>query len=164
MKVKIITLNYSNVLERFDTSAFDDFIKDKEINEMRDHFFETNGNTHLLLIIFYSQLQASNLHQDKKLKNKEEYKKLLTDNDLTLFQTLKEWRNSLAKSKGIPPYIIFDNTHLAHIAHQRPQSKTGLLKIEGIGIKKGEQYWPLLEPLLKPVGEVKKMEDQHEAS
>ncbi len=34
MKVKILTLNYSNALEGFDTSAFDDFIKDKEINEM----------------------------------------------------------------------------------------------------------------------------------
>lgn len=58
IRLKILTLKYSSLLESFDTALFDDFIKDKELIEVREHFFSARGNPHLTLLIIYDQMPA----------------------------------------------------------------------------------------------------------
>jgi len=44
MRVKILTLKYSDRLDGFDTSEIDDFVKDKDLLEIRDHVFLSGGS------------------------------------------------------------------------------------------------------------------------
>jgi superfamily II DNA helicase RecQ len=57
-----------------------------------------------------------------------------------LFNTLRDWRAERCKKDGVPPYVICTNQQLAAVVAQRPQSLTGLMRIEGIGKAKAEKY------------------------
>ncbi len=57
-----------------------------------------------------------------------------------LFQALRQLRLALAKSQGVPPYVIFHDSTLAEMAHLRPSRLEQLSGITGIGQAKLERY------------------------
>ena len=57
-----------------------------------------------------------------------------------LFETLRSWRTELARERGVPPYVIFDNKTLVELAIAKPESLTALLEISGVGEKKAERH------------------------
>lgn len=64
----------------------------------------------------------------------------LSTRDRELFDLLRNWRVELAKSKGVPPYVIFHDKTLASIATERPLDMVELLQISGVGEKKAGRY------------------------
>ncbi|MEM9939490.1 MAG: DNA helicase RecQ [Pseudomonadota bacterium] len=64
----------------------------------------------------------------------------LSERDRLLFDVLRSWRVELAKSKGVPPYVIFHDKTLAEIASERPSDLSQLRQITGVGEKKVERY------------------------
>ena len=64
----------------------------------------------------------------------------LSDTDRDLFETLRDWRTELAKSRKVPPYVIFHDKVLADIAQQRPMSRDAMLAISGVGEKKADLH------------------------
>ncbi len=57
-----------------------------------------------------------------------------------LFQALRRLRLALAKSQGVPPYVIFHDSTLAEMAQLRPSRLEQLHGITGIGQAKLERY------------------------
>ncbi|MDJ0942313.1 MAG: DNA helicase RecQ [Kiloniellales bacterium] len=57
-----------------------------------------------------------------------------------LFQDLRQLRLALAKSQGVPPYVIFHDSTLAELARLRPSRLEQLHGITGIGQAKLERY------------------------
>ena len=57
-----------------------------------------------------------------------------------LFQALRKLRLGLAKSQGVPPYVIFHDSTLAEMARLRPSRLDQLSGITGIGQAKLERY------------------------
>ncbi len=66
----------------------------------------------------------------------------------SLFETLRGWRASEAKTQGVPPYVIFHDTVLREIAAVRPARIDDLAMIKGIGTSKLERYGQLLLSLV----------------
>jgi ATP-dependent DNA helicase RecQ len=64
----------------------------------------------------------------------------LSGRDQDLFEALRGWRTQTAKTRGVPPYVIFHDRTLAEIAKERPGSPEALRQISGIGEKKAERY------------------------
>jgi ATP-dependent DNA helicase RecQ len=60
--------------------------------------------------------------------------------DNALFERLRSWRASTAKTAGVPPYVIFHDATLSAIAAAQPTSHAELGGISGIGVKKLERY------------------------
>jgi ATP-dependent DNA helicase RecQ len=60
--------------------------------------------------------------------------------DEPLFQALRALRKSIADEKNLPPYVIFGDTPLRHMARRYPQSKADFLNIPGVGSQKLEDY------------------------
>jgi ATP-dependent DNA helicase RecQ len=60
--------------------------------------------------------------------------------DETLFQALRALRKSIADEKSLPPYVIFGDTPLRHMARRYPQSKADFLNIPGVGSQKLDDY------------------------
>ncbi len=56
--------------------------------------------------------------------------------DEKLFNELRELRRSLAKERGVPPYLIFNDRTLAEMAAKKPMTIAALLQIKGVGDKK----------------------------
>ena len=54
MHIRVFTLRFDDLLGRFDDALMLDFIKDKQVITIRDHFFMREGYPFLAVIITYS--------------------------------------------------------------------------------------------------------------
>ncbi|MBL8862223.1 MAG: DNA helicase RecQ [Planctomycetes bacterium] len=70
--------------------------------------------------------------------------------DEALFGRLRELRRSLAKERGVPPYLIFNDRTLAEMAAKKPRTIEELLRVKGVGDKKAAD---LGEEFLRAIGE-----------
>jgi len=57
-----------------------------------------------------------------------------------LFDVLRAWRGEVARSHGVPAYVIFHDAVLRDIALARPASLDDLSHINGVGARKLEAY------------------------
>jgi ATP-dependent DNA helicase RecQ len=58
--------------------------------------------------------------------------------DRELFEKLRAVRLQIARSRGVPPYVIFHDTTLRDMARVRPQSVAELRTVYGVGARKAE--------------------------
>ena len=57
-----------------------------------------------------------------------------------LFEALRECRRDLARSAGVPPYVIFHDSTLREMARVQPMSQSELSRIGGVGTRKLDAY------------------------
>jgi ATP-dependent DNA helicase RecQ len=57
-----------------------------------------------------------------------------------IFQALRQWRAEIARSHGVPAYVIFHDATLREIALARPDSLASLGHVNGVGVRKLESY------------------------
>ena len=58
--------------------------------------------------------------------------------DRTLFEQLRAVRLDVARSRNVPPYVIFHDATLRDMARLRPTTLTELLDVRGVGARKAE--------------------------
>lgn len=80
--------------------------------------------------------------QDKISKKKKKSGPVaeLGEDDLRLFETLRELRKQLAREQGVPPYVIFGDAALVEMSRERPTSEEQFLEINGVGQVKLERH------------------------
>lgn len=86
--------------------------------------------------------------QEKKGKTKSESKKtrkraglaMLSEADEALFKQLRDLRMQLARKEKVPPYLIFSDKSLTHMCQLKPQNKTEMLAVTGVGAYKYVKY------------------------
>ncbi|MEI6838699.1 MAG: DNA helicase RecQ [Alcaligenaceae bacterium] len=57
-----------------------------------------------------------------------------------IFEALRNWRAGIARSHGVPAYVIFHDATLREIALARPDSLELLSHVNGVGVRKLESY------------------------
>lgn len=62
--------------------------------------------------------------------------------DRDLFEQLRQLRLELANERGVPPYVVFHDSTLRHLARQRPSTAEGLLRVPGVGQRKADDFGP----------------------
>ena len=62
--------------------------------------------------------------------------------DLELFERLRELRRELARERGVPPYVIFNDKTLLSMAGRKPRTPEELRAIKGVGDKKAADLGP----------------------
>ena len=58
--------------------------------------------------------------------------------DRDLFERLRSVRLEIARSRGVPPYVIFHDATLREMARLRPTSIDALLAVKGVGARKAD--------------------------
>ncbi len=158
MLVRIMTLPFHSAMGGFDDSELRNFIKDKDVIAIQDHLFIRNEVPYLTLIIKYFLLRAEDAISkpvQQNTKRVENWKELLSEADLGLFNMLREWRSRQCQKEGVPPYILFTNKQLAEIVKLRPQTVSEIGKVEGVGTTKIEKYGIDVLRIFQPSGESK---------
>lgn len=160
MLVRVITLRFSTVMDGFDDTELTDFIKDKSVISLREHFFIRNETPYLVVVVVYDPVQETaainkkgNEIGNNRKKRDESWRMLLNDKNMPIFDTLRGWRSERCKKEGIPPYVICNNKQLANIVKTCPQSIAELMQIEGIGKAKAVKYGQEILALLKDTNE-----------
>jgi ATP-dependent DNA helicase RecQ len=64
----------------------------------------------------------------------------LSSSDAALFEELRAERMKIAKTLGVPPYVVFPDTTLIAMASERPGNAEQMLAISGVGQAKLERY------------------------
>ena len=67
-------------------------------------------------------------------------KGLVSEDDAPVLSALKAKRRALAETAGVPAYIIFTDKTLIDIAQKRPSNLDEMLRINGVGAKKLENF------------------------
>jgi len=74
--------------------------------------------------------------------------------DVRLFEMLKTLRRQMAKTKGLPPYVIFQDPSLEEMATVYPTTKDELASVNGVGMGKVNKFGQaFLEVIQKYVDE-----------
>ena len=60
--------------------------------------------------------------------------------DEQLFDALRQVRQRIARERGVPPYVIFHDTTLRHMADRRPSTLDDLYEIYGVGARKAADF------------------------
>jgi ATP-dependent DNA helicase RecQ len=60
--------------------------------------------------------------------------------DAGLFEALRSLRKQLADAAGMPPYIVFSDVTLRHLARDYPTNRSAFLQIPGVGERKLADY------------------------
>ena len=69
-----------------------------------------------------------------------------------MFEALRSERAAIAKSQGVPPYVVFHDTTLRAMAMERPQTMAELGTIPGIGESKLKRYGAEFLAVLRTAG------------
>ncbi len=83
MQVRVFTLRFNPVTERFDDSAVSGFLADKEVYSIHDHFFVKDDVPYLALVVCYRAAAVPPAEQTAKpaRKRDESWRDLLTEAD-----------------------------------------------------------------------------------
>lgn len=139
MLIKVFTITFDSLTGEFNESPIREFLKDKEIISVSDYLFVRNEIPYLTLVVKYYPYRPE-AHPDSQSAGESNWKEIVGEADMGLFNLLRDWRSTRCKKDGVPPYIVLTNKQLAAITKLRPQSVAELSKIEGIGSKKIERY------------------------
>jgi ATP-dependent DNA helicase RecQ len=63
--------------------------------------------------------------------------------DVSLFDELRAFRRALARERGVPPYLIFNDRTLKELAARKPRTDEEFRRIKGVGDKKAAELGPL---------------------
>ena len=64
----------------------------------------------------------------------------LDTDEETLFERLRETRTDLAKSQGVPPYVVFHDSTLKAMARGKPRTLDAFAETPGVGRRKVDRY------------------------
>ncbi len=78
--------------------------------------------------------------------------------DETLVKMLKDLRKEVAKKKGVPPFVIFQDPSLEDMATQYPITMDDMTKIQGVSIGKAQRYAKSFLELIKSYVEENEIE------
>ena len=69
-----------------------------------------------------------------------------------VFEALRAWRGDIARSHGVPAYVIFHDATLRDIALASPGSLDELAQINGVGARKLQAYGEdILQRVARPL-------------
>ena len=71
------------------------------------------------------------------------------DFDRELFDRLRDLRHQLARSRGVPPYMIFGDRALQEMAHFFPRDRESFARISGVGRVKLDEFTDLFLPVIR---------------
>lgn len=78
--------------------------------------------------------------EDKKSSKNKAAGIVLQEKDTELFEALRKLRMQIAKEEKVPPYIIFSDKSLVHMCELKPETKSAMLEVSGVGEFKYKKY------------------------
>ena len=119
MLARVLTLQFDTVVGQFDDTPLRDFLQDKDVLSLREHFFVKNEQPYLVVLVTYTlphlqpprgeQAASSPRHRESS------WRELVAEADVPLFNTLRNWRLERSKQEGVPPYVICTSCASRHL-------------------------------------------------
>lgn len=139
--MRVISMTFDSALGGFNDSELREFLKDKEVISIEDHFFIKNEVPFLTMVVKYFPFrQETDPALVPQGKRDEAWREMITDADMGTFNLLREWRSKRSREEGVPPYIVFTNKQLAQLIKENPSTVSHLERVDGVGKSRVEKY------------------------
>jgi superfamily II DNA helicase RecQ len=144
MRVKVFTLRYDAGLGSFNDTDMRRFLADKQLLRCSEQFFLYDGVPHIAVLCVYSTEMAELTSLDPSVrgagKETADPQEGMSEIEMRLYDSLREWRTAKAFSEGIPVFLIASNSMLAELVRARPGSLSGIRELNGFGEAKVKRY------------------------
>ena len=140
MHAKILTLHPDPDTGRFDDAELQDFLEDRQLRSIDQHFYIQEGRPTFALLLTWRPLPLPRPAQVELAQPRRDPAADLADDERPVYEALRHWRNERAKRDGRPAYIYLTNAQLVEVARQRPASLAELMRIQGIGEGKAGDF------------------------
>ncbi|MFX0548569.1 DNA helicase RecQ [Hathewaya histolytica] len=91
-------------------------------------------------VVKLNELSYKVLKGEEKVLLKEIVKVKKVPKNNELYELLREVRKEIAKSEGVPPYVVFGDSSLKDMSTRYPMTSEQFLDITGVGESKKEKY------------------------
>ncbi|KFC17946.1 HRDC domain-containing protein [Epilithonimonas lactis] len=135
MKVKILKVRISDQFQNMDEAVLNDYLERYEIININSQLVQDEINF-WSVFINYEEKQVKPKSNKTNANPEEE----LSEEEMIIYQKLKNWRAEKSREWQLPPYIIFHNTHLIAIAKHKPSNFEDLENVKGLGRSKIEKF------------------------
>ena len=143
MLARVLTLRFDPRLEAFDDQPLREFLAQREVLAVREHFFQCNHVPYMAVMVTYA-LEPSTPNSPPRDtaqgRRGVDWRAQVAEAEIPLFDALRDWRAERARRDGVAPYMVCTNQQLAAMIKARPQSMAKLGTIDGIGKAKLEKY------------------------
>ena len=144
MKVKVLTLRWSDEAGGLDDRELDAFMEGHAVLEVAEHFFIHDKQPTLVLTLSYrDEAPEGGRARDGSGKRKTarpDPRQGLDPAERGRYDALRRWRNEMGKREGKPPYLYLTNRQAAELARRPPTSLADLREVRGIGESRVEAF------------------------
>ncbi len=151
---RIVDLEFSRAKGRIDDEPLQRLLHGHEVVHLRDRLYFHQGVPHLLVSVTYrlaalpaprsspagNGSAAQNTRDARHGGSRDEWRRLLHEENAPLFEKLRAWRSARARAEAVPAYVILTNAQLAVIVNARPATLAALGRIDGIGSSRLKRY------------------------
>ncbi|GHV22417.1 hypothetical protein FACS189494_09220 [Spirochaetia bacterium] len=123
------------------------FLSVNRIVNVEKRIIDGERGTGWLFLIEYGSTDTKQLGQSSS--NRVDYREILNEQEFALFDKLRQLRKEIADAQKVPPYVVFNNEHLASMVKTPPMSLKDIAKIPGVGDVKMKQYGELFIKFFK---------------
>jgi superfamily II DNA helicase RecQ len=142
VRTKLLTLRYAPGLGAIDDRPLTEFLRDKQVLAIREHFFVVHEVPHMACLVLYEPAEAAAPAPPRAAPppSGPPAVESLSEGDRLLYDSLRQWRLERSRKDGVPPYVILTNRELAAVVTAKPCTPNALLAVPGIGAGKVERY------------------------
>ena len=149
MHVTLVTCRFDPTCGVFDDAPLHACTRDKVILDVREYFHTHGSLPHLTFVLTYRLVPPSapdgssgklGGKRDRTAPSTDDLRRGLAPEQRELFDLLRDWRNRTAREEGIPAYAVLTNKQLLALVRERPSTRRGLQRVEGLGKKKSQRY------------------------
>ncbi len=135
MKVKVFKIRITDQFLTADQVLINDFLAHCDVVNSNSKLIEDKINYWSVLVSYQEKKVKESSNKEIPVAEEE-----LSQEEMIIYDKLKDWRSEKAKEIQLPAYIIFHNSHLMSIARHKPSNFEDLESIKGLGKSKIEKY------------------------
>lgn len=118
---------------------FNSFLRSHRIINVQRELINNGANSFWSCCVEFIENNSTSFTKGA-IKEKVDYRSLLSEEEFIKFKLLRECRKQIAEEEAIPPFAIFLDEHLAGMVKLPQIDLISLRKINGVGEKKVEKY------------------------
>ena len=138
---RLMLVRFNRDTGDFDDMEFNRFCREHNVVRIEKEFINCEGN------IYYSFFME---YQDRRDRLGRPDLESLSSTERAQYEKLRDWRNELAASEGIPAYIIMYNSQLYEVVKKQPATIGDFSTLKGMKAK-AEKYGPEIIKILQEV-------------
>ena len=125
MLARVLTLRFDPRLEAFDDQPLREFLAQRAVLAVREHFFQCNHVPYMAVMVTYALEPSTpnSVPRDSTQGRKGvDWRAQVAEAEIPLFDALRDWRAERARRDGVAPYMVCTNRQLAAMIEACPQS------------------------------------------